>query len=215
MSTSSSSSAVALSAPQPSGRLAVMTAYAVAAAAIPLPILPDRMLARVRGAVVHDIVSRHGLSLTSDARAALADPDSEQRTRIVKVAETVVRQIVRRLKPLSMLDSVSRGLDVYALGLLLDRYITEIRPTGQVRMHLEEARKVRGMIDRAAMRALSPSLRPGETTMIDGQEDLRDELTRWVDAVLLTSAALPSYLERRLEAAFDQVVGETAGSRDG
>jgi hypothetical protein len=215
MSSSSSSSAVALSAPQPSGRLAVLTAYAVAAAAIPIPLVPDRMLTRVRGAVVHDIVSRHGLSLTSDARAMLADPDSEQRTRLVKVAETVVRQILRRLKPLGALNSVSRGLEVFALGLLLERYITEVRPTGQVRMHLEEARKVRMMIDRAAIRALSPSLKPGETTMTSGIEDLRDELTRWVDAVLLTSAALPSYLERRLEAAFDEVVGETAGSRDG
>jgi hypothetical protein len=51
--------------------------------------------------------------------------------------------------------------------------------------------------------------------MTDGLEDLRDELTRWIDAALLTSAALPSYLERRLEAAFDEVVRETAGSRDG
>jgi hypothetical protein len=215
MSTSSSSSVVAITAPQPSGRLAVMTAYAVAAAAIPIPILPDRMLIRVRGAVVHDIVSRHGLSLTSDARALLADPDSEQRPRMVKVAETVVRQVLRRLKPLGAINSLSRGLEVFALGLLLERYITEVRPTGQVRMHHEEARKVRGMIDRAALRALSPSLKPGQAIMADGLEDLRDELTRWVDAILLTSAALPSYLERRLEAAFDQVVGETPGSRDG
>lgn len=215
MSSSSSSTAVALSAPPPSGRLAVMTAYAVAAAAIPIPILPDRMLARVRGAVVHDVVSRHGLSLTSDARAMLADPDSEQRTRMVKVAETLVRQVLRRLKPLGVINSASRGLEVFALGLLLDRYITAVRPTGQVRMHLEEARKVRGMIDRAAVRALAPSLRPGEALQSDGMEDLRDELTRWIDAALLTSAALPSYLERRLEAAFDQVVGETPGSRDG
>lgn len=211
----SSSSVVAITAPQPSGRLAVMTAYAMAAAAIPIPILPDRMLIRVRGAVVHDIVSRHGLSLTSDARAMLADPDSEQRTRMVKVAETIVRQVLRRLKPLGAINSLSRGLEVFALGLLLERYILEVRPTGQVRMHLEEARKVRGMIDRAALRAFSPSLKPGQSTMADGLEDLRDELTRWVDAILLTSAALPSYLERRLEAAFDQVVGETTGSHDG
>ena len=215
MSSSSSSSAVATIAPQPSGRLAVMTAYAIAAAAIPLPILPDRMLARVRGAVVHDIVSRHGLSLTSDARALLADPDSEDRTRLVKIAETIVRQLLRRLGPLSALSSASRGIEVFALGLLLDRYITTIRPSGQVRVHLEEARKVRIIIDRAAIRALSPSLQPGEATMSDGLEDLRDEVTRWVDAVLLTSAALPSYLERRLTAAFDQVVDETPGSRDG
>ena len=215
MSSSTTSSAVALSAPQPSGRLAVMTAYAVAAAAVPIPLLPDRMLTRVRGAVVHDVVSRHGLSLTSDARAMLADPDSEQRTRLVKVAETVLRQLLRRLGPLGVINSVSRGMEVFALGLLLERYVTTVRPSGQVRMHLEEARKVRGIIDRAAVRAFSPTLRPGEATMADGLEDLRDELTRWIDAALLTSAALPSYLERRLEAAFDQVVSETAGSRDG
>ena len=215
MSSSTTSSAVALSAPQPSGRLAVMTAYAVAAAAVPIPLLPDRMLTRVRGAVVHDVVSRHGLSLTSDARAMLADPDSEQRTRLMKVAETVLRQLLRRLGPLGVLNSVSRGMEVFALGLLLERYVTAVRPSGQVRMHLEEARKVRGLIDRAAVRAFSPTLQPSEATMADGLEDLRDELTRWIDAALLTSAALPSYLERRLEAAFDQVVSETAGSRDG
>lgn len=215
MSSSTTSSAVALSAPQPSGRLAVMTAYAVAAAAVPIPLLPDRMLTRVRGAVVHDVVSRHGLSLTSDARAMLADPDSEQRTRLMKVAETVLRQVLRRLGPLGVLNSISRGMEVFALGLLLERYVTAVRPSGQVRMHLEEARKVRGIIDRAAVRAFSPTLQPSEATMTDGLEDLRDELTRWIDAALLTSAALPSYLERRLEAAFDQVVSETAGSRDG
>ena len=39
-------------------------------------------------------------------------------------------------------------------------------------------------------------------------EDVRDEWTRWTDAVLLTTATLPSYVERRLEAAFDQVIAE-------
>jgi hypothetical protein len=37
---------------------------------------------------------------------------------------------------------------------------------------------------------------------------VRDEWTRWTDAALLTTAALPSYVERRLEAAFDQVMAE-------
>jgi hypothetical protein len=46
-------------------------------------------------------------------------------------------------------------------------------------------------------------------------EDLRDEFTRWIDALLLTSAALPSYLERRLEAAFDEIVEQTPGLKNG
>ena len=43
--------------------------------------------------------------------------------------------------------------------------------------------------------------------------DLRDELTRWIDAALLTSASVPSYVERRLEAAFDEIVRETGLGR--
>jgi hypothetical protein len=81
-------------------------------------------------------------------------------------------------------------------------------------MHLEEARLVRDAIDRSILRALSPALRPAQTTMSEGVEDLRDEFTRWIDAVLLTSAALPSYLERRLESAFDEVIAEMPGLRD-
>lgn len=215
-SSDTSSSAVAVSSSSaPSGRLAVLTAYALAANAIPLPFIPDRVLARVRGAIVHDVVSRHGLSLTSDARKLLADPSSEQRTRLVRAAEGVARQLLRRLRPLGALDAAARGIEVYALGHLLDRYIREVRPAATVRMHLEEARRVREAIDKSVLRSLSPTLRPNETTLAHAVEDLRDEFTRWVDAVLLTSAALPSYVERRLEAAFDQIIAETPGIKDG
>lgn len=210
------SSAVAVSSsPTPSGRLALLTAYAFATSAIPIPFVPDRVLYRVRGAIVHDVASRHGLSLTSDARNLLADPSSEHRTRLVRAAEGVARQLLRRLRPLSVVDTVSRGVEVYALGHLFDRYIREVRPTATVRVHLEEARRVRDVIDKAVIRAISPTLQPNQTMVPDSIEDLRDEFTRWVDAVLLTSATLPSYLERRLEAAFDQIVAETPGIRDG
>jgi len=199
----------------PTGRLAVMTAYAVAASAIPIPFLPDRVLVRVRGAVVHDVAARHGLSLTSDARAELAEPDSETRTRLVRAAESVARQLLRRLRPLGVLTAASRGVELYALGLLLERYIEKVRAAGAVRMHLEEARLVRSAIDRAVLRALSPALQPSSTTLGEGVEDLRDEFTRWIDALILTSAALPSYLERRLEAAFDEIVEQTPGLKNG
>jgi uncharacterized protein (DUF697 family) len=199
----------------PAGRLAVMTAYAVAATVIPIPFVPDRVLSRVRGAVVYDIAARHGLSLTTDARAALAETDSELRTKLVRTAETVARQLLRRVRPLGILASASRGVEIYALGLLFDRYVHKARRSAAVRVHQEEARLVREAIDRALLRAFSPSLRPATTTLTEGAEDLRDEFTRWIDAVILTSASVPSYLERRLEAAFDEVVAEMPGLRDG
>lgn len=215
-SSDTTTSAVAVSSGHaPSGRLALLTAYAIAATAIPLPLLPDRALKSVRGAVVHDVVSRHGLSLTSDARSVLSDPSADHRTRLVRAAEGIARTLLRRLTALGALDSASRGVEVFALGLLLDRYIQKVRAGATVRMHHEEARKVRDAIDRAVVRALSPTLRPSLTTLPGGAEDLRDEFTRWLDAALLTSAALPSYIERRLEAAFDEVVAETPGIRDG
>src|SRR5262245_29505385 len=211
-----SSPVVAMTTTSPSsGRLAVLTAYAIVANTIPVPFLPERVLARIRGAIVQDVVSRHGLSVTTDARKILAEPSSDQRTRLARAAEGVARQILQRLGPLAALSAVSRGIEVYALGHLLDRYLREARPSATVRMHLEEAQKIRGAIDKAVLRSLSPTLRPSETTMASSHEDLRDEFTRWVDAALLTSAALPSYVERRLEAAFDQVIAETPGLRDG
>ena len=199
----------------PSGRLAVMTAYAVAATVIPIPFIPDRVLSRVRGAMVYDIASRHGLSITSDARTTLAEPDSELRTKLVRTAETIARQLLRRLRPLGVIASASRGLEIFALGLLFERYITKVRRSAALRVHHDEARLVREAIDRALLRAFSPSLKPTTTTMAEGVEDLRDEFTRWIDAFLLTTAAVPSYLERRLEAAFDEVVAEMPGLRDG
>ncbi len=207
--------AVSPSSAPPTGRLAVMTAYAGLVTVIPVPFLPDRVLMRVRGAVVHDVAARHGLSLTSDARAVLAEPDSEGRTKIVRAAEGIARQLLRRLRPLGVLTAASRAVELYALGVLLERYVTHVRADSSVRLHLEEARLVRDAIDRAILRALSPALQPSPLTLSEGAEDLRDEFTRWIDSLLLTSAALPSYLERRLEAAFDEIVEQTPGLKNG
>jgi uncharacterized protein (DUF697 family) len=211
----SSTVAISPATTPPAGRLAVMTAYAVAATVIPIPFIPDRVISGVRGALIHDIASRHGLSLTSDARQALAQPDSELRTKLVRTAETIARQLLRRVRPLGLLASASRGVEMYALGLLFERYITQVRRSAAVRVHQEEARRVREAIDRSLLRAFSPSLRPALTTVAGGGEDLRDEFTRWIDALLITTAAVPDYLERRLTAAFDEVVKEMPGIADG
>ena len=205
--TPSSIDATALGAPLP-GRLGLLTSFAVAASAVPLPIVPDRLVDRVRGAIAHDAVARHGLSLTTEARAVLAAPGGLDRAMAVKAAQMLIMAVLKRLGPLGAAVLVARGLETFALGHLLDRYLSQGRSERGVRIQADEARHVRALIDRALVRALSPTLQPAIATLPGPAEDVRDEVTRWTDLVLLTVAALPSYVERRLEAAFDQVLAE-------
>ena len=205
--TPSSIDATAPSAP-PAGRLGLMTAFAVAASAVPVPIVPDRIVDRVRGAVAYDTASRHGLSLTTDARAVLSAPGGLDRAMAVKAAQMLIAAVLRRLGPLGAAVLVARGIETFALGHLFDRYLARHREERGVRIQADEARHVRSLIDRALVRCFSPNLRPAIAVLPGPVEDVRDEWTRWTDAVLLTTATLPSYVERRLEAAFDQVMAE-------
>ncbi|HLM72177.1 MAG TPA: hypothetical protein VK459_05790, partial [Polyangiaceae bacterium] len=209
MSTSSSQTSAASTEHPPAGRLAILTALVMGANAVPLPLLPDFMIARVRGAIAHDTATRHGLSLTKDARTILASADPESRALARRTGEAVLRQLARRVGPLAVLATLSRGLEAYALGLLFDRYIQRFRASGSVRIDVDEARRVRDAIDRSVLRVLSPALKPSLTTVRPGAEDLRPEATRLLDSILLTGASLPSYLERRLEAAFDEIARDT------
>lgn len=186
----------------------MLTAFAVAASAVPVPIVPDRIVDRVRGAIAHDTASRHGYSLTTEARALLAAPGNADRTMAFKAIEVVITTVLRRLGPLGATVLVARGVETFALGYLFDRYLVRGRTERGVRIQAEEARHVRGLIDRALLRAFSPNLQPAVAMLPGPIEDMRDEWTRWTDALLLTTATLPSYLERRLEAAFDQVLAE-------
>ncbi len=210
--TQQSTVAVPVQAAPPSGRLAVLSAAAMGALAIPLPIVPDRLVARLRGALAHDTATRHGVSLTSDARKILADVDSEHngsRALARKAAELIGFAILKRsLGPFGALTTVARALEVYAFGHLFDRYLVRARRSGAVRIHADEARKIRETLDRAFVYAFSPMLRPTSITEPNGVEDLRDEFTRWIDTAILMGASLPSYVERRLESAFDEVMSQ-------
>ena len=198
------------------GRLVALTGASLLACAIPLPLLPDRAVRQVRGAIAHDVLSRHGISLASEGRdvfAALRSSDPA-RALLRKAAELVVRRILRRLGPLAPLTATVAALEVYALGRLLERYAEQVRPrhhsaARSVRMLESEARQVREAIDRSLLRAFHPSLQPTQLLLSEGVEDLRDEFTRWIDTLLLTGATLPSYVGRRLDAAFDQVIDES------
>ena len=198
----------------PSGRLAMLAVMAVASSAIPVPFVPDRVLKSIRGAVVQDVAARHGLSLTSDARALLAVPGSGSRSTHLarKAIEVVAGQVLKRFGPFGAVGAMTRAIEVYALGHLADRYVTRVRVAGPIRIHGDEARLLRDLVDRAVVKAMSPSLALAASATGETPEDLRDEFTRWIDTILLTGAAVPGYVERRLESAFDAVAEQSEGA---
>lgn len=190
------------------GRLAILSGFAVAASAVPIPFIPERLVATVRGAVVHDVASRHGLSLTRDARAALAEARGESPARLLakRVLGVLSKTVLKRVGPLGVLTATASSLEVFALGHLFERWIEQHRGGRSVRIHEGEARRVRAFIDRATVHALSPDLQAKQLPGGQPVEDLRDEITKWIDAALLASAGLPGWVVRRLEASFDEVV---------
>ena len=154
--------------------------------------------------------------MSTDARLALADTASNDRARAVlrSGVEFMARRLLNRLGPLAPLTAVVGTFEVFALGVLLERYVRRVRPGGTLRMHEAEAQRVRRAINTAVLRMLYPSTKPRRLMLQQSAEDLRDELTRWIDTFLLTSATIPSYLERRLEAAFDDVVRRSPELRE-
>ncbi|MFO0551194.1 MAG: hypothetical protein U0271_22585 [Polyangiaceae bacterium] len=194
----------------PSGRLAILATLSLAASAIPVPFLPDRVVLQIRGAIAHDVAARHGISLTSEARRAFAESSGESPMRDMfrRGLGILSRTFVKKLSPLSTLFTASAAVEVFALGHLLDRYLDRHRGSRALRMHADEAKAIRKLIEQAVLRGLSPTLRVSAVPALPPVEDLRDEFTRWADTLLLTGAGLPSYLERRLSAALDELVAE-------
>jgi hypothetical protein len=190
--------------------VSILAVVGLFAGALPLPIVPGRLLRRVRGATVHDIAARHGLTLTPEARARMAEPSKgARRGAMLATAAFLARRVVGRLGALGVLPPLAAWLEIYALGLLFDRYLARTRSSRTLRIDEAEAVAVRRAIDRAIRQTLSPSLEVKSTSHeLVPSEELRDMTTRVIDGILLAAAALPSYLERRLESAFDLSVIE-------
>jgi hypothetical protein len=190
------------------GRLSVMALLGLCAGAVPLPILPGAALRRVKGALAHDIASRHGLSLTEEARKEIAEPSRAVRSgALLATIAFLARRTLRRFGVLGVVPPAAAWLEVYALGLLFDRYLDRVRSSQTLRIHGGEAKLVRQAIDAAVSRALSPKLelKPRHGT-VEPSEELRDFSTRLLDGILLAAAAVPGHLQRRLETAFDDVL---------
>jgi hypothetical protein len=104
-----------------------------------------------------------------------------------------------------LLGPVRSALATFVLGHLFHRYL-DTRDAKSRRIDEEEAVALRRNIDRALVHALTAAS-PSEPESYEALplEDLRDELTQTVDGVLIATANLPSWLIRRLDAAFDDL----------
>jgi len=192
----------------PPGSLSIMALFGFAATAVPLPVLPTVALRRVRGALAYDVATRHGLSLTDEGRREISEPSKRSRGgNWFTTVSFVARRTLRRVGWLGLLPPLAAGLEVYALGLLFDRYLERVRSSQTLRIHGAEARLVRDAIDGAVSRAFSPSLEPRpRLSPGDPTEELRTMTMRVVDGVLLGVAGVPDHFKRRLEAAFDAIL---------
>ncbi len=190
------------------GRLGTYTVLGAATGIVPLPWVPDAMVRRVRGALVHDLTARHGLSLTHEARLVLVEPSGSDGPRgILSQGVTfAVTRVLGRFGPLAVIPPVRSALGTWVLGHLLQRYLETARTQRSVRIDVEEARRVRRAIDQALLYALTTEAHPSREDRPIPPEDLREGSEPVVDGVLISIASMPGWLSRRLEAAFDEVL---------
>lgn len=195
------------------GRLGTYTMLGAVCGVVPLPWIPDATVRRVRGALVHDLTSRHGLSLTPEARAILVEPNGTEGPRgFLKQGVTfAVTRVLGRLGPFAFIPPVRSALGTYVLGHLLQRYLDLARTARSARIDIEEARRVRRAIDQAFLYALTTEARPSREEAPFAPEDLREGSEQIVDGVLISVASMPGWLVRRLDAAFDEVFSSVRG----
>jgi uncharacterized protein (DUF697 family) len=190
------------------GRLGTYTVLGAACGIVPLPWIPDATVRRVRGALVHDLTSRYGLSLTPEARTLLVEPNGTEGPRgfLNQGVRFAVTKVLGRFGPLAVIPPVRSALGTYVLGHLLQRYLETARTARSIRIDVEEARRVRRAIDQALVYALTTEARPSREDQPSAVEDLREHGEQVVDGVLISIASMPGWLVRRLEAAFDEVL---------
>ncbi len=205
-------SAVHLSSrPLSGGRLGTYTALGAAVASVPLPWVPDVLARRVRGALVHDIAARHGLSLTAEARDLLVDGEPVAKKPLLgRAARSAARFaatfVLGRFGPLALVSPLRGALATFALGHLFQRYADGLRRERTVRIDEREALKVRRAIEQAYLRTITDDPSGTQLFVERAPEETRDGVTQVLDGVLMAMASLPEWLTARLESAFDDAL---------
>ncbi len=189
------------------GRVGTYTLLGAGAGVVPVPWVPGVIARRVRGAMVHDIATRHGLSLTLPARKILCEASSvEGRGVLAQGITFAATRLLGRFGPLGALQPVRTALATFLLGHLFQRYLETARTDRAVRIDADEARRVRRAIDQSLVYALTiESPAPRDETPFT-PEDFRDQPTQIVDGILIGLAGLPAWTIHRVEAAFDEVL---------
>jgi hypothetical protein len=191
-------------------RIGVYAALGATVGAVPLPWVPDALARRLRGALVHDIATRHGLSLTRDARAVFAEPSGPDGPRGVFaqalrfLGAKVALRAVTSLAPMNLLWPARSAMQTFVLGHLFDRYIELSRTERGPRIEVEEARRVRLAIDSALVRAVTVTAEAARKPA--ASDDERDTVTALVDTLLGSAAGLPERVLERIDAAFDDLL---------
>jgi hypothetical protein len=195
------------------GRLGTYTLLGAAGGLVPLPWIPDAIGRSVRGALVHDVTARHGLTLTADARTVLVEPNGTEGPRglLEQGTSFAVSRVLGRLGPLAFLGPARAAFGTFALGHLLHRYVEHARTEHSHRIDVEEARWVRRAIDQSLIAALTSDARASHEDAAHSPEELRTRTEQIVDGVLISMASMPGWLVRRIEAAFDEILASTAG----
>jgi uncharacterized protein (DUF697 family) len=178
--------------------------------ALPLPWIPDLLVSSIRGALVHDLAVRHGVSLSPEAREVLANPapPGVHRGWLTQAVRffggKLAMQTLTRFGPVGIIWPARVAVGTFALGYLFDRYLAGGRHGRAVRIDAEEARRVRAAVDAAAMRALSS--KPGPMEEPRAIDDQRDATTTVMDTMLSLAAGLPGRVLDHLDAAFDELL---------
>jgi hypothetical protein len=193
--------------PAHGARVGVYTALGALSGVIALPWIPDGMARRIRGALAQDLCARHGVTLTPEARAILAEPEADMlKGAMGQALRFVALRWLRRFSPLGFLPPVRSAVTTYALGHLLSRYFARHRTERATRMDVDEAKKIRALVDKTLIELLRTDLVVPRDQSPNAPEDLRDGMTQVIDGVVIAVASLPDIVTRRLDAAFDAAV---------
>jgi hypothetical protein len=193
-------------------RMGAYTAMGALTAIVPLPFVPDFVLGRVRGTLLHDIAARHGLSMSEDARTLLAEPWSSHLPRGIlgQAARFVARRITTRIGPLGFLSPLRSALSTFMVGHLFERYLETSRSDRSIRIDEAEAKRIRNAMDLSLKLFLTMDVSSPFQDVARPPEDLREGTTQLVDGVILSVASLPSWVVSRMEAAFDDALSQAS-----
>lgn len=199
-----------------SGRpqIAIYAAAAGLATAVPVPILDEALTGLARGAALRRVASRHGVRLTGEARDILSRPLSAERQKAWQ-HHLIRRTVGQILAPLRVAARVEDALATFVASLLLDHYLQTARRERGLAIGVDEARRIRGAMEDAAISGSFASLREAPAgfwrTLVDAfraaatpdPED-RSPAERLVDALLDSAADAPGELGERTRRAFDE-----------